>query len=264
VALVLFATAGFFVFYGFLCAAGEQEYCSRLKSEIMWTGYGISTLVVLIGGSSYYRHKIPYEVFNIAHNLIFFLYAVTIIHTFDTEQRSGSHQRYQTFQWVTASVLYYVCDRAAMRLNHSYRIRLVASSVVAGTDGSKMVILKLRKPVLFEFKPGQYAFLRLSDGIDHHWHPFSIASSPSSSCLEFYVEVFDETSWTGKLFQTLENRNGETEESSRRIDIDVMGPYGTSFAKTEDFSHGLAVGTGTGKSLGSGVVLLSLYARNSV
>jgi NAD(P)H-flavin reductase len=37
--------------------------------------------------------------------------------------------------------------------------------------------------------------------------------------------------------------------SSFRLIVDVMGPYGTSLAKTEDFSHALALGAGTGRAL---------------
>jgi NAD(P)H-flavin reductase len=51
-----------------------------------------------------------------------------------------------------------------------------------------MTILKMNRPVLFRFKPGQHAFLRVP-AIDGHWHPFSIASGPDSSILEFHIKV---------------------------------------------------------------------------
>jgi predicted ferric reductase len=62
-----------------------------------------------------------------------------------------------------------------------------------------MVVLKMRCPTLSDlFKPGQYAFVRLLL-IDSSWHPSTIASGPDSPFIEFYIEVFDEQSWTGKL-----------------------------------------------------------------
>lgn len=149
----------------------------------------------------------------------------------------------------------YVCDRAAMHMNHKYRARLVSSSAVTGSNGSKMIILKLRRPPLFQFKPGQYAYLKLSS-IDTHWHPFSIASGPSASHLEFYIEVFGEKSWTNKLWSMLEG-DGDGGTSLRQIDMEIMGPYGTSLAKTENFSHGLAIGTGTGI-----VPILSIFKQH--
>ena len=136
-----------------------------------------------------------------------------------------------------------------MHMNHKYRARLVASSTVESSNGAKMIILKIRRPVLFDFKPGQDAFLRLQD-IDVHWHPFSIASGPGTTNLEFYIEVFGEGSWTGKLWELLKTdktRNSvETDLSTLHIKVEVMGPYGSSLGKTDDFSHAVAVGAGTG------------------
>jgi len=142
-----------------------------------------------------------------------------------------------------------------MHLNHKYRARLLSSSTVSGSNGSKMIILKLRRPALFRFKPGQYAYLRVGKIDKYHWHPFSIGSDPSSSHLQFYVEVYDEKSWTGKLWSMLQE-DADFKISYRQIDIEIMGPIGTALAKTEDYSHVLAVGTGTGI-----VPVLSLFKQ---
>jgi len=131
----------------------------------------------------------------------------------------------------------------------------VSSSVVSGSKGSKMVILKLHRPPLFQFKPGQYAYLKLSC-IDNQWHPFSIASGPAASYLEFYIEVFGEKSWTSKLWKMLQG-DGDGGISQRQIEMEVMGPYGTSLGKTENFSHALAIGTGTGI-----VPILSIFKQH--
>jgi NAD(P)H-flavin reductase len=81
--------------------------------------------------------------------------------------------------------------------------------------------------------------------LDQHWHPFSIASGPDASCLELYIQVFEETSWTGQLWHMLK-KEGDTSGGSslKEIDIELMGPYGTSMAKTDQYSHGLAFATG--------------------
>jgi hypothetical protein len=247
VAIVLIATVSFLFFYGTLCIDGEQEYCEKLNSEIMWTGYAIASFVLLLGVTSHYRHKIPYELIYAVHHLAFVLYVITVAHTFDIKQRNQSRQRSQTFSWVSATLLFYLCDRAAMYLNHRYHMRLVSDSAVTGCSGTKMVILKMRRPILFNFKPGQYAFIRMTE-LDQHWHPFSIASEPDASCLEFYIEVFEETSWNWHLWQRVNrglNKSGGS--NLKQIDIELMGPYGTSIAKTDQYSHALAFETGTGK-----------------
>jgi predicted ferric reductase len=246
ISLILFATFALVAFYGSLCILNEQEYCERLTSEIMCTGYAITGFIFMIGLTSYFRHRIPYEIFYAVHHLLFVLYIVTVAHTFDHMQRNNTRTRSQTFHWVSATLLYYLCDRAASYLNHHYKVKLESSSATTG-KGSKMVVLKMRRPTLFDFKPGQYAYLRLSF-IDSSWHPFSIASGPDSPFIEFYIEVFNDKSWTGKLWQLINDNRAEEGRtgSTLRIDVDIMGPYGTGLVRKEDFSHALAIGTGTG------------------
>jgi predicted ferric reductase len=248
ITILFLATGFFFVFFGVLCADGDQQFCDKFKSEIMITGYVILSMLLIIGGTSYFRHKIPYELFYGIHHLVFIMYFITIAHTLDVQQRTGMKERSQTFKWFSSTLLFYFCDRAAMHLNHKYQTRLLGSSVVTGSTGSKMVILKLSRPVLFRFKPGQYAFLRVNE-IDNSWHPFAIASYPDSSQLEFYIEVYEGKAWTKKLWDLLEANNENGAASSLQLIVEVMGPYGTSLAKTEDYSHILAVGAGTGMSI---------------
>lgn len=243
--LVVASTIVFVVFFGVLCSDGDQQFCDKFRSEIMCTGYGILATILIILGTSYHRHKIPYEVFYGVHHLVFIFYAITIAHTLDDKQISGRKQRSQTFKWFSATLVYYFCDRAAMYLNHRYKARLVSSSTIEGSSECKMMIIRLLRPDLFCFKPGQYAYLRLSS-IDSTWHPFSIASGPASAYLEFYIEVFGTNSWTSKLWDILESDNNGG-YSEKFIELEVLGPCGTRLAKTEDFSHALAIGTGTGK-----------------
>ena len=108
-----------------------------------------------------------------------------------------------------------------------------------------MIILKVHRPLLFQFQPGQYAFLHIQD-IDPHWHPFSIGSRPNSSTLDFYIEVFGKDSWSDQLWKRLV-ANTKKGKMAMELPISLMGPYGTSLANVGDFSHGLALGAGTGK-----------------
>lgn len=253
--ILILATVMFFAFFGLLCANGDEAVCAKFTSEIMCTGYGIIATILIIIGTSHFRDRIPHELFYSIHHLVFVFYAITIAHTLDDKQRNHEQQRSQTFKWFSSTLLYYLCDRAAMYLNHRYTSRLISSSTIKGSNGSRMIILRLKRPAIFSFKPGQYAYLRLH-GIDKHWHPFSIASGPASSYLEFYIEVYNTNSWTDKLWALLEG-DGDGGFSHKQIDVDILGPCGTSLAKTEDFSHVLAVGAGTGI-----VPILALYKQH--
>ena len=116
ISLTLFATVGFFVYFGALCSFGDKDFCSKMTSEIMFTGYGIVVFLLFMGGTSYYRYKIPYEVFYVTHHLLFLLYFVTILHTIDHVQRSGGRDRYQTFGWFSVTIFFYIFDRCNMHL----------------------------------------------------------------------------------------------------------------------------------------------------
>ena len=201
-------------------------------------------------------------IYIVIHHLVFIMYAITIAHTFDGVQRSGAKARSQTFKWFSSTLLYYICDRAAMHLQHKYHTTIKAVSAITtlgSNDGKRMLLVKVKRPALFQFRPGQYAYLKVAS-IDAHWHPFSIASNPSSIMMEFYIEVCGDNTWTGKLWKLLDADEDEGLKSPRRsITIEIMGPYGSGLTKySSDYSHVLAVGSGTGI-----VPLLSLYKQRS-
>ena len=121
-----------------------------------------------------------------------------------------------------------------------------------------MIILKMRRPTLFVFQPGQYAFLRL-DSIDRSWHPFSIASEPGSSIVEFYIEVFGEGSWTERLWTKLNSHN-----KRQSLNIELMGPYGTALILGKSYTNVVAVGSGTGKSAGNINMAVCSFAKHII
>ena len=256
ITIVFFATIFFFFFFGLLCSEGEQAFCDKFTMEIMITGYCILGTLLIIGLTSHFRHRIPYEVFYAIHHVVFLMYIITIAHTLDMEQRSGRSQRSQTFKWFSSTLLYYFCDRIAMHMNHRYDTKLVGSSVVWGSNGSKLVILKVRRPSLFQFKSGQYAYLRVG-AINNQWHPFSIASCPESSHLEFYIEVYEGKAWTKQLWDMLYDESGSDKTEAFDINVELIGPYGTSLCHSQTYSHILAIGAGTGV-----VPILSMYKEH--
>jgi FAD-binding domain len=212
------------------------------------------------------------------HYVVFILYALTIVHTMDQAHRSGEQTRAQTFKWFSSTILFYLCDRSTMYLNHKYQVGVVSSSAIMNNNNnnihsdypclsSRMLLLKIRRPVLFHFHPGQYVQLQIPK-IDSSWHSFYIASSPDDTFLEFYVQVFQEnkSSWTSTLCRLLHGNahhgSDEEEETNNivgggaqkdgelkvnRLDIEIMGPYGTRLAKTQDYSHVVAIGSEAGK-----------------
>ena len=256
VVMLFFTIVVFLMFFGVVCADGDQAFCAKFTSEIMITGYVIFGLFLSVGVTSFLRHVIPYRFFYFYHHLVFIAYAVTIAHTIDNVQRSKGG-RSQAFKWVTASIFLYITDRAAMYLNqrHSSKILLNKSSLITKGSDKKMILLQVQKPVNFSFNPGQYVYMKIPD-VDQFWHPFSIASSPYAKVLDFKIEVFGEKSWTNRLYEKLktdiyiretDNFEMNVVDSSFASEVEIMGPYGAGFVSNmKDFSHALLVGAGTG------------------
>jgi len=245
----------FLMFFGVNCSDGDDAFCAKFTSEIMITGYVIFGLFLTVAITSYLRRIIPYRVFYVLHHIVFLTYAVTIAHTLDHVQRNKGG-RSQTFKWFTASILLYITDRAAMYFNNRYEAQVLPTScTISNADGKKMVILKVKKPELFYFRPGQYVYIKIPT-IDNIWHPFSVASSPTSDDVDFYIEVFGEGSWTNNLYEKfvkgdispLEDKwddDSEKEYVGETL-VEIMGPYGTSLGDIQDYSHSLLIGSGTG------------------
>ena len=143
-----------------------------------------------------------------------------------------------------------------MYFNNRYEAQVLPTScTISNADGKKMVILKVKKPELFYFRPGQYVYIKIPT-IDNIWHPFSVASSPTSDDVDFYIEVFGEGSWTNNLYEKfvkgdispLEDKwddDSEKEYVGETL-VEIMGPYGTSLGDIQDYSHSLLIGSGTG------------------
>ena len=69
VSIVILASLGFFVLYGLPGSAGDASFCDKFTTEIMVTGYCIFGLVLIMAGTAFFRHTIPYEVFHAVHVL---------------------------------------------------------------------------------------------------------------------------------------------------------------------------------------------------
>lgn len=195
------------------------------------------------------RRRIRYEIFYYVHQLALLLFVLLVLHTLG-KFRSKLNQCYP---WVAPSFLYYISDRLYMRYFQKYRTPLVSATTIdadinseSHANKNKAMILRIRRPALFTFKAGQYAYLRFNKIDNKNWHPFSIMSDPDSQQLEFFIGVVgDNDSWTSKLYEELKKYDNDNTDPGK-VEFEVMGPYGNSLGKPEDYSHVLAMGSGTG------------------
>ncbi|KAL7545999.1 hypothetical protein ACHAWF_009342 [Thalassiosira exigua] len=165
-------------------------------------------------------------------------------------------------KWFSAPLLYYVCDYAMLYINQRFHTEVISFIAMKGRGPSRMGLMKLKRPTLFRFKPGQYvletnissalqAFLRAPE-VDRFWHPVSMASDPGSSEIEFYLDIYERGSWTRRVWDAIISKSPD-----EHFTIEIMGTYGTACVHRAEFSHVIAMGSGTGI-----VPILSLFKEH--
>lgn len=97
---------------------------------------------------------------------------------------------------------------------------------------------------VFEYKAGQYAFLRVSGLGKLQWHPFMISSAPHEPLVTFHIKVVG--NWTKKLMAMVsEAPNG----TLTPFEMSVDGPYGypsIDIHNHETYSHVVLIAGGVG------------------
>jgi predicted ferric reductase len=275
--IVFLASVVFFAFFGSMCQAqkdgtepsplGVHTFCQKFESEIMATGLAILGCLLIVFFTSFFRHRIPYEVFYIVHHVVFFMFILAIAHTVDVQQRSGKKDRSQVWKWCSASLLYYATDRLFMYMANCRALRVTEITALESAPGEKsgrVVILRLHKPPTLDFVAGQFCKLHVP-AIDASWHPFSIASDPAHETLDFYIEVYDsggstKLSWTQQLWDVA-NEYGEGTDPKHRpppLKVEMYGALGSGLSDCRDFSSMIAVGSGTG------IVPIISHFRNNI
>jgi len=102
---------------------GQKGSCAFFFREIMLTGYAILFCLGLIAATSYYRNKIPYEIFYGVHHLTLMVFAISILHTLDDKVREGISKKQQTFRWFASTLAYYFMDRIYMYMMQRFACR---------------------------------------------------------------------------------------------------------------------------------------------
>ncbi len=126
-----------------VCCIISYSYSPQQSKSILICYPFLLSIQLLMAGTAFFRHSIPYELFYGVHFLFFAMYALAIgeydvllvillffafstdvssfcfptAHTLDIAQRSGKKDRSQTFKWFAAPLIYYICDYAAMWFN---------------------------------------------------------------------------------------------------------------------------------------------------
>ena len=152
----------------------------------MITGYALTFLTLVILLTSYLRHSkgFSYRAFYVLHHLVIVFYVGSIAHTMDNEFRHLGKQRSQTFKWIAASAIVYICDRLYRNLSAGWTSRK-AVPIVGITAEHYTLDVRLDRP--FKVSAGDWAHISAPalDGIVAH--PFSVSQGATLYDVVFVI-----------------------------------------------------------------------------
>ena len=94
------------------------------------------------------------------------MFLMAALHTFDNQVRKHKQDRSQSLPWFGASLAVYITDRLWQAFDEHQHIRVLTAEA---TEDKSTVVLILRCPASFSFRPGQFAQLCIP-AIDGYYH----------------------------------------------------------------------------------------------
>lgn len=124
--------------------------------------------------------------------------------------------------------------------------------------------IKIRRPNSFQYRPGDYLFLRVPGISRLEWHPFTIASTGNDREIRLYIK--DLGDWTNALIEKLvPPKEADIHKSdSLQLPVQIHGPYGAPAVHVLDSEIALLIGTGIGATPFASVLqtVLEAYREN--
>jgi len=156
------------------------------------------------------------------------------------------------WKWAAVPILGFLVERIYRRL--AKRHPSYVSNGKALSTG--VTSLELHRPDDFQFRPGDYLFLKVPRISRFEWHPFTISSAPEESRhIDLHIRKLG--NWTGRLHKHFRGKRKE----DRKAPVVIDGPYGTPSAKILTRRQVILVGAGIGVTPFTSV-LHSIMLRN--
>ncbi|KAM8781593.1 NADPH oxidase 5 [Rhynchonycteris naso] len=151
--------------------------------------------------------------------------------------------------------------------------RIAALSIVeVNLLPSKVTHLVIKRPPLFNYRPGDYLYLNIPTIARYEWHPFTISSTPEQKDT-IWLHIRSEGQWTNRLYESFKasdpvdcdskrlSRSLRRRRSHWRPQVSEMfpenhqfcnikcyidGPYGTPTRRIFASEHAVLIGAGIG------------------
>jgi predicted ferric reductase len=171
-------------------------------------------LAVMIASNIYKR--ISYKTWQYIHVITYILIFGVLIHAV----RWGSDTDDFAFIYILAGICLMVgiTYRTQYKIRKMYSGKFIVKNVINETADTFTLIITPEKD--FQFKAGQFCFLRLDKNHLHARHPFTISSAPGVKDISFTIKILGRFTKTAK-----ELKAGD--------EVLIDGPFGKFIPKTE-------------------------------
>ncbi|KAI7740677.1 hypothetical protein M8C21_025560 [Ambrosia artemisiifolia] len=150
-----------------------------------------------------------FNVFWYSHHLFIIVYAMLIVHGIKLYLTKEWYKK-TTWMYLAVPILLY----ASERLIRTFRSRLEPAEILKvvvypGREG--VLALRMKKPENFNYKSGEYMFVKCDVVSPFEWHPFSITSAPSDDYLSVHIRALGD--WTKQINESYSKACTLDEES---------------------------------------------------
>jgi predicted ferric reductase len=125
---------------------------------------------------------------------------------------------------------------------------------------SRVTNLQIARPPGFDYRPGDYVFIRIPAISRFEWHPFTISSGPEDPHT-FSVHIRNSGNWTNTVYEyflELEARGGGI-----KTPVHLDGPYGAPSSQSLDSEIAILIGAGIGVTPCASILQSILHQHQS-
>ncbi|KAL8884418.1 MAG: hypothetical protein Q9192_006853 [Flavoplaca navasiana] len=223
----------------------EMSYSDYVASRPGWTGITALACFYLLGLFSMPPvRQWSYEVFQLAHLLMFPMIAMLIVH--------GTRG---IFQWPMLG--YFLAFPTLLVLVERVRrvllgFKRIPARLVVLDEETVEITMSIPKTHWFPYQAGQYILLQVPQVSFFQWHPFTISTVSDG---EAQVHIKADGDWTKRL-------RDFGKEGKELTYVGIDGPFGAPAQRFYDFDYTIVVGAGIGVTPFSGILSHMQHAED--
>jgi predicted ferric reductase/Ca2+-binding EF-hand superfamily protein len=258
--------------WGYLLPVDDSIDIHRMVGEVM---FGLALLHTAAHVLNLVLHARPaawWSWANVTGLVLLWVFCMMWLFSRERVRRSGSfeffhrvHQLYFLWlglmlvhgpvfwMWVLLPGLGYAIERMLRAETRSTPTTLLGAQILP----SEVTRLDIARPHGFEYRSGDYVFLRIPAIARHEWHPFTLTSAPEDARrLTVHVRILG--NWTGTLYDYCSppgtaprpgrrrRRELPADREIRGLTVQLDGPYGTPSSDLLRCRHAVMIGAGIG------------------